>query len=219
MPSVMVWTDVLRAVQSRWDHPWGMLMPGRNRELVSHNKYTISADLGPFISSSSCFLTGERCEASFRKCIPSGQDTGPEVGQPISSVCKGRSWFCIFHVLMWHDDSGKPWWEVREVLRKTTSVWLVDFSLVGKREGLIFDSYFESCSVLLHWCMSINKHVCGQLTCTMFWFNMSYCYNTFFVSNGFLMAALWFPLQTPTNFLTFFPFSNYYTFKKVKGYI
>ncbi|KAF0033990.1 hypothetical protein F2P81_014056 [Scophthalmus maximus] len=46
--------------------------------------------LGPFISSSSCFLTGERCEASFRKCIPSGQDTGPEVGQPISSLTRHR---------------------------------------------------------------------------------------------------------------------------------
>lgn len=49
-----------------------------------------------------------------QKFIQSGQDVGPEVGQPISTVCKGRSWFNIFHVLMWHDNSGKRWWEVRE---------------------------------------------------------------------------------------------------------
>ena len=65
------------------------------------------------------------------------------------------------------------------ILRKATSVWIVDFSLVGKGVRLIFDSYFESCSVLLHSCMCINKHFCGQLTCRMFWLNMSHFHNTF----------------------------------------
>ena len=77
------------------------------------------------------------------------------------------------------------------IFRKATSVWLVDISLVGKREsergreresgreGAIFDSYFESCSVLSRSCVCINKHFCGQFTCTVFWLKMSHFHNSF----------------------------------------
>lgn len=65
-----------------------------------------------------------------------------------------------------------------------------------EREGLIFDSYFESCSVLLHSCVCINKHFCGRLTCRMFWLNMSYFHNTFSCPT----AAVRFPTQAPPDF-------------------
>lgn len=128
-----------------------------------------------------CLLTQNCCRAPFingSDSIQIGQDVWPRVGRPISTICKGRSWFIIFHVLMQHDNSGKPQWGVRECSERRPVFGLLIF-LWLERGGLIFDSYFESCSVLLHSCMRINKRFCGQLTCRMFCLNMSYSYNAF----------------------------------------
>lgn len=125
-----------------------------------------------------CLLTQNCCRASFINVFRLVRTLGHGLAGQYLLYVKGRSWFIIFHVLMQHDNSGKPQWGVRECSERRPVFGLLIF-LRLERGGLIFDSYFESCSVLLHSCMRINKRFCGQLTCRMFCLNMSYSYNAF----------------------------------------
>lgn len=90
-----------------------------------------------------------RCNLEFIKnlelltCIhmrsPKHLHSGCDWGWLVSSVWKSRSWFNVFHVWLQCHHSGNRWRTF------PARVWIVDFSLVGKKEALESDSYFESC--------------------------------------------------------------------------